>query len=50
MGRTETENMERDMLIERAVMGLARNLALEKFTGIHKDNPAVTLINSGEGA
>ena len=33
------EGKERDILIERPIMGLARNLALEKFPGIHKDDP-----------
>ena len=32
------ENKERDILIEEAIMRLARNLYLEKFPGIHKDN------------
>ena len=34
------ESKERDILIEGAVMGLARNPALEKFPGIHKDDPS----------
>ena len=34
------ESKERDILIEGAIMGLARNLALEKFPGIHKDDPS----------
>ena len=34
------ESKERDLLIERAIMGLARNLALEKFPGIHKVDPS----------
>ena len=34
------ESKERDILIEEDIMGLARNLALEKFLGIHKDDPA----------
>ena len=38
-GRTKRENKERDILIEGAIMGLARNLALGKFPGIHKDDP-----------
>ena len=33
-------SMERNILIEGSFMGLARNLALEKFPGIHKDNPS----------
>ena len=35
-GRTERESKERDILIEAAIMGLARNLTLMKFSGIHK--------------
>ena len=34
------ESKERDILIEGAIMGLARNLALEKFPEIHKDDPS----------
>ena len=34
------ESKERDVLIEGVIMGLARNLALEKFPGIHKDDPS----------
>lgn len=30
---------ERDVLIEGVFMGLGRNLALEKFSGIHKVDP-----------
>ena len=37
-GRIERKSKERDTLIEGAIMGLARNLAVEKFTGIHKDD------------
>lgn len=29
-----------DILIEGAIMGLARNAALEKFPGIHRDDPS----------
>ena len=36
--KTETESKERDILIERAIKGLARNLALEKFSEIYKDD------------
>ena len=32
------ESKERDILIEGAIIELARNLALEKFPGIHKDD------------
>ena len=38
--RTETENKERNILIEGAILGLARNLALEKFLGIYKNDPS----------
>ncbi len=38
-GTTESKSKERDILIEGAIMGLARNLRLEKFPGIHKDDP-----------
>ena len=31
---------EGDILSEEAIMGLARNLALEKIPGIHKDDPS----------
>ena len=34
------ESKERYILIEGAIMGLVRNLALEKFPGIHKDDPS----------
>ena len=39
-GRIERESKERDILIEGAIMGLTRNLALEKYPGIHKDDPS----------
>ena len=39
-GRTERKSKVRDILIEGAIMGLARNLAVEKFPGIHKDDPS----------
>ena len=38
--RIESKSKERDILIEKATMGLARNLALEKFPEIHKDDPS----------
>ena len=47
---TNMESKERDILIDGVIMGLARNLALEKFPGIHKDDPVKTLSNNGEGA
>ena len=34
------ESMERDILIEGAILELARNLALEKCPGIHMDHPS----------
>ena len=34
------ESKERDILIEGAIIGLARNVVLEKFPGIHKDDPS----------
>lgn len=40
MGRTETENNERDVLVEKVIMGLTRNQALENFPGFHKSNPS----------
>ena len=33
------ESKERDTLIEETIMGLTRNLTLEKFPGFHKDDP-----------
>ena len=39
-GRTDMENKERGILIEGATAGLLRNLALEKFPEIHKDDPS----------
>ena len=40
MRKGQRENKERDILIEGIIMGLARNLALEKSPpGIHKDGP-----------
>ena len=32
------KSKERDILTERAIMALTKNLALEKFSGIHKDD------------
>ena len=34
------ESEERDILIEGDIMGLARNLVLEKVPEIHKDDPS----------
>lgn len=39
-GMTETESKERGILIEGAIMGLGRNLALGKLQGIHKNDPS----------
>ena len=39
-GRRERETKERDIMIEGAIMGLAKNLALGNFLGIHKDDPS----------
>ena len=39
MGEGQRMNKERDM-IEEATMRLGRNLTLEKFPGIHKDDPS----------
>ena len=39
-GRTEMESKVRCILIERAIMGLSRNLTLGKLQGIHKDDPS----------
>ena len=45
----EREKKERD--IEGAIKGLARNMALGKYPGIHKDDPSLTTrSNSGEDA
>ena len=38
--RTERKNKERDRLIGGAIMELVRNLALGKFSEIHKDDPS----------
>ena len=48
--KDKDEGKERGILIERVIMGLARNLALEKFPGIHRMTPAKTLSNRREGA
>ena len=39
-GRTARKRKERDTLIDRAIKGLSRNMTLEIFSGIHKDNPS----------
>ena len=49
MGVTERESKERDILTEGAIMGLARNLAREKFPETHRMTPAKTLSNCREG-
>lgn len=38
MGRTEKESNKKDVLIEEAIIELARRLALGKFPVIHKDD------------
>ena len=44
------ESKERGILIEGVIMGLARNLALEKFPESTRMTLAKTLSNKGEGA
>ena len=39
-GRVRDENIKRDILNEGPIMGLARNLTLEKFTNFYKDDPS----------
>ena len=39
-GKDRYKSKERDILIEGAIMELARNLALEKCPGIHRDDPS----------
>ena len=34
------ERKERDTLVEGAIKGLLRNIALGKFPGIHKNDPS----------
>ena len=36
-------------LIEEAIMGLTKNLVLEKFPGIQKNDTSKTISNNGEG-
>ena len=38
--RTQMESKERDILTEGVIMGLTRNMALDKFPGIHKNEPS----------
>ena len=38
-GRTVRERKRKDILIEGAIKGLSRNIALGKFPGILKDDP-----------
>ena len=38
-GRTKRERNQRAILIEEAIKGLARSMALGKFPEIHKDDP-----------
>ena len=37
--RIVAERKESDILIEESIMRLAQDVILEKFTGIHKDDP-----------
>ena len=39
-GGRRDESKERDLLIDRDIMGLTRNLTLKKFLEIHKDDPS----------
>ena len=36
--KNRDESKKRDILIEVTIIGLTRNLALENFPGIHKDD------------
>ena len=49
-GGTERENNERDILMKGSNLKFGRNLVPGKLPGIHKDDPAKTPSNSGEGA
>lgn len=40
VGRTEWKSHEREILIEKATVGIGRNLVLVKFPRIHKDGPS----------
>lgn len=40
LGRNRGENNRRGILLERAKMGLGRNLVLEKSPGIHRNDPS----------
>ena len=40
VGSTERERKERAILIEGAIKGLGRNMALGKFPEIHKNTPS----------
>ena len=39
IGKEQTENKERDIFIEGMIIGLARNLGVEKIPEIHKNEP-----------
>ena len=39
-GKTVREKNKRDILIEKGIKGLLRNIALGKFPRIHKDDPS----------
>ena len=38
--RTVRDRKDRDVLIERVIKGLTRNMVLGKLSGIHKDDPS----------
>ena len=40
MGEGQRQSKERDILIEGAIVGLTRNLTLDKFPEIYKDDPS----------
>ena len=40
MEEGQNESKERDILIEGAIIGLVRNLALGEFPEIYKDDPS----------
>ena len=40
MVERQRQRAMKDILIERGIMGLIRNLALEKFPGMDKDDPS----------
>lgn len=50
MGTTERESNERHILIEKAIMGLGRNLCQKNLQEPTKMTPVNTPSNSGDGA